>query len=67
MLPHIYCGTVESVNITKIIEYVQDRPGHDLRYSIDNAKIQSELGWTPKYSPESGLEKTIKWYKNDRF
>lgn len=50
-----------------LIEYVQDRPGHDLRYSIDNAKIQSELGWTPKYSLESGLEKTIKWYKNDRF
>ena len=50
-----------------LIEYVQDRPGHDLRYSIDNAKIQSELGWTPKYSLESGLEKTIKWYRNDRF
>ena len=51
----------------ELIEYVQDRPGHDLRYSIDNAKIQSELGWTPKYSLESGLEKTIKWYRNDRF
>jgi len=50
-----------------LIEYVQDRQGHDLRYSIDNAKIQSELGWTPKYSLESGLEKTIKWYRNDRF
>ena len=51
----------------ELIEYVQDRPGHDLRYSIDNAKIQSELGWTPKYSLESGLEKTIEWYRNDRF
>lgn len=50
-----------------LIEYVQDRPGHDLRYSIDNAKINSELGWSPKYSLESGLEKTIKWYRNDRF
>jgi len=50
-----------------LIEYVQDRPGHDLRYSIDNAKIKSELGWSPNYSLESGLEKTIKWYKNDRF
>lgn len=50
-----------------LIEYVQDRPGHDLRYSIDNAKIKSELGWSPKYSLESGLEKTIKWYRNDRF
>ena len=49
-----------------LIEYVQDRPGHDLRYSIDNAKIQSELGWKPKYSLEKGLEKTIEWYRNDR-
>lgn len=50
-----------------LIEYVQDRPGHDLRYSIDNAKIQKELGWSPKYTLEKGLEKTIEWYKNDRF
>jgi len=50
-----------------LIEYVQDRPGHDLRYSINNAKIRSELGWTPKYTLEKGLEKTIEWYKNDRF
>lgn len=49
-----------------LIEYVKDRPGHDLRYSIDNAKIQTELGWSPKYSLERGLEKTIEWYKNDR-
>ena len=48
-----------------LIEYVQDRPGHDLRYSIDNAKIQSELGWSPKYTLDKGLEKTIEWYKND--
>ena len=50
-----------------LIEYVQDRPGHDLRYSIDNAKIRSELGWSPKYTLEKGLEKTIEWYKDDRF
>lgn len=49
-----------------LIEYVKDRPGHDLRYSIDNAKIQTELDWSPKYSLERGLEKTIEWYKNDR-
>jgi len=49
-----------------LIEYVQDRPGHDLRYSIDNAKIESELGWSPKYTLDKGLEKTINWYKNDR-
>jgi dTDP-glucose 4,6-dehydratase len=50
----------------ELIEYIQDRPGHDLRYSIDNAKIQSELGWYPKYTLDKGLEKTIEWYKNDR-
>ena len=49
-----------------LIEYVNDRPGHDLRYSIDNAKIRSDLGWVPKYTLEQGLEKTIDWYKNDR-
>jgi dTDP-glucose 4,6-dehydratase len=45
-----------------LIEYVQDRPGHDLRYSINNAKIKRELNWSPKYSLQEGLEKTIKWY-----
>ena len=49
-----------------LIEYVNDRPGHDLRYSIDNAKIRTDLGWVPKYTLEQGLEKTIDWYKNDR-
>ena len=49
-----------------LIQYVSDRPGHDLRYSIDNAKIRKELDWKPKYSLERGLEKTIEWYKNDR-
>ena len=49
-----------------LIEYVNDRPGHDLRYSIDNTKIRTDLGWVPKYTLEQGLEKTIDWYKNDR-
>jgi dTDP-glucose 4,6-dehydratase len=48
-----------------LIEYVDDRPGHDLRYAINNAKIASELNWKPKHTLERGLEKTIKWYKND--
>ena len=50
-----------------LIEYVDDRPGHDLRYAINNAKIASELNWKPKHTLEHGLEKTIKWYVNDRF
>lgn len=48
-----------------LIEYVKDRPGHDLRYSIDNTKIKKEIGWNPKYNFEKGLIKTIEWYKND--
>ena len=41
---------------------MQDRPGHDFRYAIDASKIRLELGWSPKESFESGIEKTIKWY-----
>jgi dTDP-glucose 4,6-dehydratase len=44
------------------IEFVQDRPGHDLRYSIDSSKIRSELGWAPQVSLEEGLLNTVKWY-----
>jgi len=46
------------------IKFVQDRPGHDKRYAIDARKIQHELGWTPKESFETGLEKTVEWYLN---
>lgn len=45
-----------------LIKYVKDRPGHDKRYAMDNAKISSELGWTPKYDFENGLKLTIDWY-----
>ena len=46
----------------KLIKYVQDRPGHDLRYAIDSSKINEELGWQPKCSFEKGLVITVKWY-----
>ncbi|MCS6858012.1 MAG: dTDP-glucose 4,6-dehydratase [Sandaracinaceae bacterium] len=46
--------------------FVEDRPGHDLRYAIDASKIQRELGWRPKESFESGLEKTVRWYIENR-
>ncbi len=45
-----------------LITYVQDRPGHDLRYAIDAGKIQRELGWVPQESFATGLEKTVRWY-----
>lgn len=45
-----------------LIEFVSDRPGHDWRYAIDCSKIETELGWQPIESFESGLRKTVKWY-----
>ena len=51
---------------SKLITYVQDRPGHDFRYAIDALKIKQELGWSPKESFESGIRKTINWYLNNR-
>ena len=45
-----------------LINYVKDRPGHDLRYAIDASKIRNELGWEPSVTFEEGLEKTIDWY-----
>lgn len=45
-----------------LIKYVLDRPGHDRRYAIDNTKITSELGWSPKYTFEQGMNETINWY-----
>ena len=45
-----------------LIEFVEDRPGHDLRYSLDSTKISDQLGWKVKLSFEDGLEKTVQWY-----
>jgi len=46
----------------KLIAYVTDRAGHDLRYAIDATKIKNELGWEPSLQFEEGIEKTVKWY-----
>lgn len=52
----------------KLITYVTDRAGHDLRYAIDSSKLQNELGWKPSLQFEEGLEKTIDWYlKNEQW
>lgn len=50
----------------KLITFVKDRPGHDLRYAIDASKIERELGWVPEESFESGLRKTVVWYLENR-
>jgi len=46
----------------KLITFVKDRAGHDLRYAIDSSKLQNELGWKPSLQFEEGLEKTVDWY-----
>ena len=56
-----------SKSYTELINFVQDRPGHDFRYAIDASKINSKLGWFPKESFTSGIEKTIKWYIDNRY
>ena len=47
-----------------LIEYVEDRPGHDFRYSMSSNKISKEYGWKPKIGFEEGIEKTVEWYLN---
>ena len=49
-----------------LIEYVTDRPGHDLRYAIDPTKVSKELGWLPKTSFEEGIKKTVQWYLDNK-
>ena len=50
----------------KLITYVTDRAGHDLRYAIDSTKLKNELGWEPSLQFEEGIEKTVNWYLNNK-
>jgi dTDP-glucose 4,6-dehydratase len=50
----------------RLITFVKDRPGHDLRYAIDSRKIRRELGWQPQETFETGLRKTVQWYLSNR-
>ncbi len=50
----------------KLITYVNDRKGHDLRYAIDSHKLKKELGWEPSLQFEEGIEKTVRWYLDNQ-
>ncbi|HBU96724.1 dTDP-glucose 4,6-dehydratase [Thalassospira lucentensis] len=50
----------------EVVDFVDDRPGHDWRYAIDPSKMRDELGWSPKYSFETGLAQTVTWYVDHR-
>ncbi|HEY0970506.1 MAG TPA: dTDP-glucose 4,6-dehydratase [Gemmatimonadales bacterium] len=50
----------------RLITFVADRPGHDLRYAIDSSKLQRELGWAPRHTFEEGLRETVRWYLENR-
>ena len=61
------CATLDELHPqgaphSRLITYVQDRPGHDRRYAIDAGKIAKELGWKPQETFETGLRKTVEWY-----
>jgi dTDP-glucose 4,6-dehydratase len=51
---------------TDLMEFVEDRPGHDFRYSLDSSKISKEIGWKNKTLFEDGISKTIKWYEENK-
>ena len=50
----------------RLITYVTDRKGHDLRYAIDSTKLKRELGWEPSLQFEEGIEKTVRWYLDNQ-
>jgi dTDP-glucose 4,6-dehydratase len=50
----------------KLITFVKDRAGHDMRYAIDATKIKNDLGWIPSITFEEGLDKTVDWYLNNK-
>jgi dTDP-glucose 4,6-dehydratase len=68
----LICECLEEIEPRKggryadLVSYVKDRPGHDRRYAIDSSKIAHELGWRPRESFESGLQKTVRWYLDNR-
>jgi dTDP-glucose 4,6-dehydratase len=68
-LVHLLCRILDELkpstsgrSYAEQITFVQDRPGHDLRYAIDASKIRDQLGWTPKQDHQSGFRRTVQWY-----
>ena len=63
ILDELIPGKLNGLNsFSELITYVQDRPGHDVRYAIDASKIKNDLGWKPKEDFLSGIRKTVQWY-----
>jgi dTDP-glucose 4,6-dehydratase len=65
------CGILDRLapregSYADLISFVTDRPGHDARYAIDPTRIRAELGWRPSVTVEEGLEKTVRWYLDNR-
>lgn len=71
-LIHLLCSIMDKKlgrakgESAKLITFVKDRAGHDLRYAIDSTKLQNELNWVPSLQFEEGLEKTVDWYLNNQ-
>jgi dTDP-glucose 4,6-dehydratase len=71
-LIHLLCRTMDKKmnqpegTAAKLITFVKDRPGHDLRYAIDSSKLKRELGWAPSVDFPAGLQKTVDWYFSNK-
>ncbi|TGL99243.1 dTDP-glucose 4,6-dehydratase [Leptospira jelokensis] len=68
---HTICDLMDKKNPEgkphrNLIQFVKDRPGHDFRYAIDPKKIESEIGWKPKYKFEAAIEETVNWFLENR-
>ena len=66
-LVHMICTLMDEMHPSgaphaRLITFVTDRPGHDLRYAIEPARIREELGWRPSVTLEEGLRRTVRWY-----
>jgi dTDP-glucose 4,6-dehydratase len=71
-LVHLLCRLMDekldrpSGTSAKLITFVKDRAGHDLRYAIDSSKLKKEIGWEPSINFEQGLSKTVDWYLSNQ-